>query len=303
MTESVDDVYANLIKVGRFKARYSTRGSGVFAYSDGYISVDIAVDMSASLDLSTTSREVVDGVCRWAFEGTYRFAENRKTRGAGLDIDDKESLRSETESSGTASVAVKGYLEAGKTTKSAVLRVCLDQKPLERLTVTSHEMMSGDSDNYDTTEARPHPMFFEAIEVSMDPSNSLLDLPAVRFRSSSFTDFRSWQTKTRHHQLGFAFVGDLEVIFHQEIAITDGDILPTDEDCVPLIEVLEESGNTPVEGKEFKILHPDGSLSTHVSDAKGQVRLYVRDGEEYVVKEMQEHLDKNEAHHQKTEVV
>ncbi len=303
MIESPDDVYANLIKAGHFKARYSTCGSGVFAYSDDYISVDIAVDMSASLDLSTTSREVVDGVCRWTFEGTYQFAEKRKSCGVGHELDGRESIRAETELSGTASVGVKGYLEAAKSAKSAGLRVCLDQKPLEGLTVTYHDMMSGDGDNYDTTEAWPHPMFFKAIEVSTDHSTSLMEVPAVRFRSSSFTDFRSWQTKTRHHQSGFAFIGDLEVIFHQEIAITDGEILPTDQDCVPLIEVLEESGNTPVEGKEFRILHPDGSISTHVSDAKGQVRLYVKDGEEYVVKEMQEHLDKNEAHHQKTEVV
>ncbi len=303
MTESVDDVYANLIKVGRFKARYSTRGSGVFAYSDGYISVDIAVDMSASLDLSTTSREVVDGVCRWAFEGTYQFVRKGKSCGVGHEFDGRESIRGETESSGTASVGIKGYLEAAKSAKSAGLRVRLDQKPLEGLTVTHHDMASGDADNHETTETLPHPMFFKNIDVMVDPSTSLMEIPDVRFRSSSFTDFRSWQIKTRHHRSEFLFVGGLEVIFHQEIAITDGDILPTDEDCVPLIEVLEESGNTPVEGKEFEILHPDGSLSTHVSDAKGQVRLYVRDGEEYVVKEMQEHLDKNEAHHQKTEVV
>lgn len=303
MTESPDDVYANLIKVGRFKARYSTRGSGVFAYLNGGISVDISVDMSASLDVSTTSREVVNGVCRWTFEGTYQFVEKRTSCGVGHEFDGRESIRREIERSGTASVGVKGYMEAAKKTKGVDLRVCLYQKPLEGLTVTCREMASGDSDNYDITEACPHPIFFEAIEAYMDLSGSLLELPEVRFRSSSFTDLRSWQTKTRHHQSGFAFAGTLEVICHQEIAITDGDILPTDEDCVPLIEVLEESGNTPIEGKEFRILHPDASLSTHVSDAKGHVRLYVKDGEEYVVKEMQEHLDKYEAHHQKTEVV
>lgn len=303
MTESPDDIYNKLIRIDRFKARYRTSGGGVLAYSNGGISVDIAVNLSASLDFITTSREIVDDVCRWNFEATYRFEEKRATCGVGLEIDGRESLRIETEQSGAGNVGIKGYLQAGKAKKNAGLYVYLDPKPLEGLVVTSREKASGDGDNYDITEKMTHPIFFGAIEVAMDHSIALLEIPAFGFRTSKFTDLRTWQKKTRHHQLGFGFIGGLEVIFHQEIAITDGDILPSDEDCVPLIVVVEESGKTPVEGKEFKIMYPDGSVRTHASNAKGEVRLYVRDGEDYVVKEMLEHPDKNEAHHQKTEAI
>lgn len=299
MSDSINDVYSNLIKRDRFKARYSTRGSGVLHYHVDDITVDIEFDCHANLSFTTGPREIVDGVPTWKFEAAYDFSILNYKLTLGYE-DGEATLSLLTEVSGSGNALTQGFLKASKWDTHAALEVSLDPVPLQSLIQTHHYKDSGYSGPEETTETYIHTLFFGELPSEIDILDKRLHINGFNFRKPQFTKFKSWQKKERLHALDAGFC-PLEVVLFQEIAFTDGDTLPSADDCIPLIEVLEENGKTPVPGKIFDVISSDGSKSTHITDEKGQVRLYVTEDEKYIVEQMQEYPENGEARHSKTE--
>lgn len=305
--ESVDDIYNALIQRNRFKARYSTQGAGSASRTVNSQSAQIAVNMSASLEFTTGPRQVIDDSYFWNLEGEYRFALNNKFHDIGTEYDGEVSINDISEKTGGDSVRVVGVLIAQKGENTAGLAVCLKLAPFEKLTSKSIHKDDGYA-QIDEVDTIKHVPFFENIEseiLPVFPGLSAEYQPALwldgwDFHCAGFTKLVTWQTK-KMYASNFAYLLETEVVFSQEMAITDGDVLPTSDDCVPVIEAVLESGKVPVAGKEFMIRHPDGNLRSHVTDSKGRISLMVKDGEKYVVEELVDRPQKGEPRHQKTE--
>lgn len=297
MSDSINDVYSNLIKRDRFKARYSTRGSGVLHCNVGGFSFDIEFDLHANLSFTTGPREIVDGVPTWKFEAAYDFS----IRNYSFTLNSEGGMSLLEESSGSGNARTQGFLKASKWDTHVELVVSLDPVPLQPLIYTYHYKDAGDSGPEETTETRTHKIFFGILPSDIGILDKRLHINGFNFRKPQFTVFKSWQKKLKVGDPITDLYCPFEVVLFQEIAFTDGNTLPSFDDCIPLIEVLEENGKTPVPGKSFDVMSSDGSKSTHVTDDKGQIRLYVTDDEKYIVEKMQEYPEKGEARHSKTE--
>lgn len=305
MYDSIDDVFRAIRRRDGFKLRYSTRGSAATECKIPYYEWVATNDFHASLRISTTSREDIGDVTRWKFDAEYEFGRDTYNLTQAWTEEGERCIYELIENHGGGSARTTGYLEAGKdiffdSREYVYLHVFIDPEPLKSLMITHHEKSDSYSGVGEETVQAHHKIFFELIRADEMIVSPFLNLPGFGFRRMSFKKFRAWEAidwmcgSPRAPE-------DLRVIQHQEIAMTDGNELPTLDDCVPLIEVVEEQSRLPVAGKAFKIKRPDGAPSTHVTDAKGQIKLFVEDDDEFEVVEMEEHPERGEPHHWKTE--